>query len=116
VWAFGCLLYECLSGQAAFPGETARERLVAPLEHVPDWTRLPARTPAAVREILARCLAREREGRPRGLGEVRLALEQESQSAIALARRVAHPSILQLVASCGGLRQPDKHEPGLSGI
>src|SRR6185295_4658343 len=56
IWAFGCVLYEMLTGRQAFTGDTLSHTIVAILEHEPDWTRLPASTPAGVRRLLARCL------------------------------------------------------------
>src|SRR4029077_4284475 len=55
IWAFGCLLYELLTGTRAFPGETLQDSIAAALEHEPDWQVLPAKTPAKVRELLRQC-------------------------------------------------------------
>ena len=52
IWAFGCLLYELLTGKRAFPGETQQDTIAAVLEREPDWRALPAKTPAAIRELL----------------------------------------------------------------
>src|SRR6516162_3195996 len=49
VWAFGCVLYEMLTGRAAFAGETVAEILAAVLTMEPDWKRLPAATPLSIR-------------------------------------------------------------------
>src|ERR1700730_2464873 len=46
IWAFGCVLYEFLTGRQAFQGETATEILAAVLKEEPDWQALPASTPA----------------------------------------------------------------------
>jgi len=76
VWAFGCVLYECLTGRRAFPGETISDVLAAVLEHKPDLTRLPAGTPAHVRRLLERCLDKAPRTRLRDVGEARIALER----------------------------------------
>ena len=46
VWAFGCVLYEMLTGKRAFEGETVTDVLAAILTREPDWTALPDQTPA----------------------------------------------------------------------
>jgi len=74
VWAFGCVLYECLTGRRAFDGETLSDVLAAVLQQEPDWTRLPAGTPAHVRELLRRCLTRDPRERLRDVGEARFQL------------------------------------------
>jgi Tol biopolymer transport system component len=56
IWAFGCLLYELLTGTAAFPGSTADDRLAAIVDREPDWTRLPRSLPSPVVTLLRRCL------------------------------------------------------------
>ena len=48
IWAFGCVLYEMLTGRIAFPGETLSDTIVAILDRSPDWAALPAETPATV--------------------------------------------------------------------
>ena len=58
VWAFGCLVYEMLTGKKAFNGPTASDILVAILDHEPDWTALPPDTPLPVIELLKACLAK----------------------------------------------------------
>src|SRR5215471_19151532 len=56
VWAFGCVLYEMLTGRSIFHGETVGEVLAGVLKDEPDWDRLPADTPEALRRVLRRCL------------------------------------------------------------
>ena len=59
VWAFGCLVYELLSGKRAFAGQTAAEATKAVMECEPDWRALPPATPAKIRELLRQCLQKE---------------------------------------------------------
>ena len=75
VFSLGCILYECLSGHLAFPGDTAADIMAGILERDPDWKRLPTNTPASVRRLLARCLAKDPADRMRDMGDVRMALE-----------------------------------------
>jgi serine/threonine-protein kinase len=63
VWAFGCVLYEMLTGMRAFEGEDVGDTLAAVLRGEPDWAALPATVPAAVRTLIRRCL--EKDGRQR---------------------------------------------------
>ncbi len=76
IWAFGCLLYEMLSGQRPFGGETVTDTLAAVLEREPDWSRLPERAPARIRELLRRCLEKDPRQRLRDMGDARLELEE----------------------------------------
>jgi eukaryotic-like serine/threonine-protein kinase len=75
VWAFGAVLYEMLTGQQAFHGEDVTEILAAVVRAEPDWNRLPANTPAAIRTLLRRCLAKDVRQRLQHIGEARFALE-----------------------------------------
>jgi serine/threonine-protein kinase len=59
IWAFGCVLYEMLTGRAPFAGDTISDTFAAILEREPDWTALPATVPAAVRTLIGRCLERD---------------------------------------------------------
>jgi serine/threonine protein kinase/Tol biopolymer transport system component len=63
VWAFGCVLYEMLTGRRAFEGEDVADTLAAVLRGEPDWNALPARTPTAIGLLLRRCLERDRKRR-----------------------------------------------------
>src|SRR5262245_6813891 len=74
IWALGCVLYECLSGKRAFPGETANDAIAAILEREPDWEALPGKTPRRVRELLRRCLEKDARNRVRDMGDARLEL------------------------------------------
>jgi WD40 repeat protein len=74
IWAFGCLLYECLSATRAFRGDTIADVLSAVIADEPDWTRLPSETPRHVRELLARCLEKEPGQRLRDIGDAGLML------------------------------------------
>ncbi len=75
IWAFGCILYESLSGKRAFSGETVPDAIGAILHLDPDWTALPARTPERVRELMRLCLEKDSGRRLRDAGDARLELE-----------------------------------------
>src|SRR6202049_4120012 len=59
IWAFGCVLYELLTGKPAFHGEVTTEILAAVLREEPDWHALPDSTPVKVRDLLRRCLQKD---------------------------------------------------------
>ena len=63
LWAFGCVLYEMLTGRRAFDGESRTDVMEAVVKNEPDWTMLPAETPATVRTLLRRCLTNDRTRR-----------------------------------------------------
>ena len=75
IWAFGCVLHEMLTGQVAFPGKTMAETFVAVLERQPDWSALPADTPANIRRLLERCLVKAPKRRLRDIGDARMELD-----------------------------------------
>jgi eukaryotic-like serine/threonine-protein kinase len=75
IWAFGCVLYEMLTSHAPFAGETASDSIAAILQGEPDWSRLPAETPAALRSLLRRCLQKDRKLRLRDIGDARIELD-----------------------------------------
>jgi serine/threonine-protein kinase len=80
IWAFGCVLFEMLSGQRAFTGDDVSETLASVLRQDVEWARLPPSTPAAVRRLLGRCLERDVKMRLRDIGEARVALSSPSES------------------------------------
>jgi predicted Ser/Thr protein kinase len=75
VWAFGCVLFELLSGHRAFAGTTSSDVLVAVLEHDPEWSQLPASTPASLQRLLNRCLTKDPRRRLRDIGDALLELD-----------------------------------------
>jgi serine/threonine protein kinase/Tfp pilus assembly protein PilF len=70
VWALGCILFECLSGRAAFGGDSASDVIARVLERDPDWARLPAMAPPRFQALVRRCLAKDATARPATIGEV----------------------------------------------
>ena len=89
VWAFGCVLYEMLTGRALFEGETVGEILACVLKTNTDWSRLPAETPAGIRRLLRRCLQKDRNLRFHDMTDVRIEIE-EAQSETPLDGHVVH--------------------------
>jgi eukaryotic-like serine/threonine-protein kinase len=76
IWAFGVVFYELLTGQRLFGGDTVSDVLAAVLRQEVDLTALPAGTPAAVRQLLSRCLDRDPKKRLRDIGEARVLLSE----------------------------------------
>lgn len=75
IWSFACVLYEAVTGKLAFRGTTTTEVLAAVLEREPDWTILPAATPASLERLLKRCLRKDPSSRLRDIGDARIDLE-----------------------------------------
>jgi eukaryotic-like serine/threonine-protein kinase len=75
IWAFGCLLYELLTGRQAFQGDTASDSLAAVLEREPDMALLPAGTPSGVRSLVRHCLEKDPKRRLRDIADARLAID-----------------------------------------
>jgi len=76
IWAFGCVLYELLTGRPCFEGESVSETLAAVLMKEPDWSALPRSMPARLRELLRRCLVKDPQRRLRDIGDARIAIEE----------------------------------------
>ncbi|HEX7878914.1 MAG TPA: protein kinase [Candidatus Eisenbacteria bacterium] len=76
VWAFGCLLFEMVSGKRAFGGESLTQMLTAILSVDPDWALLPADTPAGIRRLLRRCLAKDPNRRLHEMADARIEIEE----------------------------------------
>jgi serine/threonine-protein kinase len=76
IWAFGVVLFEMLTGNQLFHGETLSDTLAAVLREEIDWRKLPAATPAAVRRLLARCLQRDPRRRLRDIGDARIVIDE----------------------------------------
>ncbi len=76
IWAFGCILYEMLSGRRVFTGETATDVLAAIVSSEPDWKALPPATPPRVRGLLSRCLQKDANRRLRDIGDARIEIQE----------------------------------------
>ena len=75
IWAFGCVLYELLTGKAAFQGEDVTDILAAVVRAEPDWAALPAKIPSTIRTLLSRCLRKDRRQRISDAADVRIEIE-----------------------------------------
>src|SRR5688572_5162415 len=75
IWAFGCVLYEMLTGRVAFAGETVSDTIAAILGREPDWSVIPATTPPIVRRLLQRGLEKDPKRRLRDIGDARVELD-----------------------------------------
>jgi Tol biopolymer transport system component len=76
VWAFGCVLYEMLSGQQTWDGETVTDVIAALVAREPNWRRLPATVSPRLRYLLERCLEKDPAKRTQNIGEVRAELDR----------------------------------------
>jgi serine/threonine protein kinase len=80
IWALGCVLYELLSGHAAFEGDDITEILAAVVRAEPEWTLLPESTPQSIRLLLRRCLRKDRGQRFQDATDVRIEIEDALNS------------------------------------
>ncbi len=76
IWAFGCVLYEMLTGRLAFSGETLSDAVAAILSREPDWLALPSETPESVRRLLHRALQKDPKHRLHDIADARIELEE----------------------------------------
>jgi Tol biopolymer transport system component len=106
IWAFGCVLYEMLTGRRAFDGEGVTEILGRVVTVEPDWSRLPAATPASIQRLLRRALKKDSRQRLGDIRDARVEIEEvgteaERSAAAAPARgaRLAWIAPLAITAS-----------------
>jgi serine/threonine-protein kinase len=89
VWAFGCVLFEMLTGRRAFAGDTVPDTIAGILEREPEWSALPGGTPPTVKRLLTRCLEKNLKRRLQHIGDARIELED----ALDAASLTAEPSV-----------------------
>jgi eukaryotic-like serine/threonine-protein kinase len=77
IWAFGCVMFEMLTGKLAFSGETTTDTLSAVLTKEPDLASLPASTPANIRRLISRCLQKDLKKRLQAIGDARVDIEDQ---------------------------------------
>jgi serine/threonine protein kinase len=125
IFAFGCVLFEMLTGKRCFTGETVSDTLASILARDPEWDELPAHTPVPLKRLLRRCLEKDPKQRLRDIGEARIAIdaiasgsaEEESSPAAAASPRsrrspwvpwavAAGLALVALVTGASYLRKP----------
>ena len=76
VWSFGAVFYEALSGRRAFGGETMSDMIAVVLEREPDWDALPATVPPKIRDLVRRCLQKDRDRRLHDIADARIEIDE----------------------------------------
>ena len=76
IWAFGCVLYEMLTGVRAFAGDEVSDTLAFIITREPAWSALPASTPGSIRRLLRRCLTKDRRQRLSDIADARLEIAE----------------------------------------
>jgi len=82
IWAFGCLLYEMLTGRRAFSGSSVSETLDALQADEPDWQQMPPMVPDGIRRLMRRCLERDRKRRLHHIADARIEIEEATFDAV----------------------------------
>ena len=114
IWAFGCVLYEMLTGKRPFDGEDVSDTLANVLKIDPDWSALPSEIPPAIRTLLQSCLTKDRRRRVADISTALFVLERARASRHRLGRhllcrchaqRCGGASSRQLTAAFADLRR-----------
>jgi serine/threonine-protein kinase len=100
IWAFGCVVYELLTAKQAFHGEDVTDILAAVVRAEPDWQALPAATPVKVRDLLRRCLQKDKTLRMQAAGDIRIEIHE------ALTSPAAEPSVVAKGSRVSGWLAP----------
>jgi eukaryotic-like serine/threonine-protein kinase len=95
IWAFGCVLYEMLTGRTAFGGQTISDTIAAILGRRPDWQTLPETTPASLRRLLALCLEKDSNRRLHDIADARIEIEEILTAPPAETARVTSSTIVR---------------------
>ncbi len=103
VWSYGVVLWEMLSGERLFDGETISHTLADVLRAPIDFDKLPKETPRAIRDLLRRCLDRNVKNRLRDIGEARIAIQNVGKEPEATANATPAPRFQWVAWSAGGV-------------
>jgi TolB-like protein len=113
VWAFGCVLYELLTGKPALPGETASDIIAAILGREPDYGALPEGTPVQIRRLIQQCLVKDRDERLPDIAEARQAIEEAqkrprrqafTRRRLVISAAATATAVVAVALNVGGLR------------
>src|SRR5713101_5249492 len=94
IWAFGCVLFEMLTGSSAFARDTATDTIAAVVGAEPEWKWLPADTPASIRRLLTRCLQKDARRRLHDIADARIELEDPLDGGKGPATVVGRPTVV----------------------
>jgi sugar lactone lactonase YvrE len=100
IWAFGCVMYEMLTGRLPFKGNTATDVVARILERDPDWERLPATTPGNIRVLIRRCLEKNPAERLQHIGDALIEIRETLN-----VPAVEPPSVAPATITRAGIRQ-----------
>ncbi len=104
VWAFGCVLFEMLTGRRAFDAESTPELLAAILHNDVDWKLLPAHTPSSIRRLLRRCLEKDAKLRLHHLADARLDIDDAMKGdEPRLSPQRSHALLLPAIVALSGI-------------
>ncbi len=93
IWAFGCILYECLTCKQPFRGETVTDTLAAVISAEPDWNALPKDTPGRVGDVIRHCLQKDPDHRLHDIADARIELEESSVKHVSATGRRVKPGV-----------------------
>jgi eukaryotic-like serine/threonine-protein kinase len=80
IWAFGCVLYEMLTGKRAFKGDDVTDIITSVMRDTPDWQALPVETPSAIRTLLRRCIEKDPRKRAPHMAIARMEIDDAMTS------------------------------------
>jgi serine/threonine-protein kinase len=106
VWSFGCVFYETLTGRQAFGGETFSDVVAGIIEREPDWAALPAALPSKIRDLLRRCLQKDRDRRLHAIADARIEIDEA----------LAEPAEMSAVLPGAAIRPPRRSMSALAAI
>jgi Tol biopolymer transport system component len=118
IWAFGCVLYEMLTGRRVFHGETTSDVIAAIIERAPDLSQLPAAVPSQARDVIARCLEKDPKRRARDIADVAMQLAGGAVSGVERRsewRPVAIAAAVTLAVAVAGTAAVLRWWPGSDG-
>ncbi len=95
IWAFGCILFECLTGKKAFGGDAAVDSMASILKGEPDWDLLPPATPWKIKDLLHRCLRKELRDRLHDIGDARLEIVESLRLPTAVPKETQAASLVR---------------------